>query len=72
MNNIKLKEKFEQLEKIPEAEQFFILSQVGSFMNFMESAISEIDNDDITEKFQDLLDIINEKREKLAEIELKL
>ena len=67
---MKLKEKFEQLEKVPEAEQFFRISQIGSFINFMESAIYEIDDDEITEKFQALQDTIISKREALAEVEL--
>lgn len=67
---MKIKEKFEELNKLPEMEEYFIISQIGSFINFMESAIYEIDDPEINDKFDALQDAIIKKREALAKIEV--
>lgn len=67
---MKLKEKFEELGKIPEAEKFFGLSHIGSFINFMESAIHEVNDKEITEKYQSLQEMIISKRESMGDIEI--
>lgn len=68
---MKLKEKFEELERIPEAEQFFIVSQVGSFINLMEDAICEINDNAIVNKYKELQDLLNLRRKALSNIEIE-
>lgn len=70
VTKMKLREKFESLNKLPEMEKYFILSQVGSFINFMESAIHELDDPELIEKFDTLQTAIYEKREALAEVDV--
>lgn len=67
---MKIKEKLEELSKIDKIEEFFIISQVGSFINFMEDAVREVNDSEITKKFRELQDAIDKKRETLSEIEL--
>ena len=68
---MKVKDKLEELEKTEGLEAFFILSQVGSFINFMEDAIYEIDDDDLTEKYGELQNMIQDKRIAIGEKELQ-
>ena len=67
---MKLKEKLEALSKTDAIEEFFILNQVGSFINFMEDAVREIKDAEITEKFNELVTAIQSKREALSEMEI--
>jgi len=67
---MKLKEKPESLSKIDAIERYITLNQVGSFINFMEDAIREVDDAEITEKFNELVFIIQSKRKALSEMEI--
>lgn len=67
---MKLKEKLEALSKTDAIEEFFILNQFGSFLVFMGDAVREINDIEITEKYNELMNAIQSKRETLSEMEI--
>jgi len=68
---MKVKDKLEGLEKIKGLEDFFVLTQLASFINFMEDAVYEIDDDELTEKYGELQTMVQDKRIAIGEKELQ-
>jgi len=66
---MKLKDKIKEIN-IDAIDKFLILNSVGSFFNFMEDAVLEIGDDEITEKFNELMKTIRSKRMALYEMEV--
>jgi len=66
---VKLKEKIKEIPD--EIDKFLILNSIGSFFNFMEDAVLEIGDDEITEKFNELMSTIRSKRMILYEMEIE-
>ena len=62
----------EALDKIYQTkiEQAVKLGFIGSYLRFMDDAVLELDDTDIYDKYEELMDLILDKREKLVNEEL--
>ena len=69
---MKLKDKMKEIVGINEEliNEFLDYNLVGSFINFMDEAVAELGNKEISKKFGELQDLIMKKREELGETEL--
>ena len=69
---MKLKDKIKEISGINESliGQFLEYNMVGSFLNFIEEAINELGDEEITKKFEELQELIMDKRKKLNETEI--
>lgn len=51
-------------------EEYFSYNMIGSYFNFMEDAVEELMNPELTKKFEEMQDIIRAKRKELENTEL--
>ena len=70
---MKVKDKLEEIVGINEEliNKFLEFNQVGSFFNFIEDAVNELHDKDLSEKFKELQELIIEKREEIGNKELE-
>lgn len=52
-------------------EELNALNYLGSFFNFMEEAVQELEDNEIRDKFNEIQDLITNKRRELLNKEIK-